>query len=190
MKFDNIEEIAANSFRDFHCKGLDYVCLLRRPQLTLKAYFFEGDVSRAPEAVVPHDHRYDFYTTVLCGSVMNREFRESSVGEVYQRFSYETPLNGGDGFAWECETRLQHLGTKTFVPSTGYFSEAAGLHTISIADPLTVLLLAQFEDKVDGPTSAFRAGDGRQEPSLDGLYSKPDEDYVKRRLRQLRGLGI
>ena len=58
----SMEEVLANSFRDFHAKGLDYVCLKRRPSETVKLYFFDGDVSKLPEVVNPHDHRYDFST--------------------------------------------------------------------------------------------------------------------------------
>lgn len=61
----HLDEILAHSFTDFHAKGLDYLCLLRSPEITVKAYFFEGDVASAPEVVVPHDHRYCFNTRVL-----------------------------------------------------------------------------------------------------------------------------
>lgn len=56
-----------NSYRDFHAKGLDYVCLKRTPDHTVKVYFLDGDVSKVPEVVNPHDHRYAFETTVLSG---------------------------------------------------------------------------------------------------------------------------
>lgn len=65
----NMEEVIANSFKDFHSKGLDYICLRRSPVLTTKLYFFDGDVSKLPEVVNPHDHRYDFSTVCLSGCV-------------------------------------------------------------------------------------------------------------------------
>lgn len=39
----------------------------RTPEHTRKVYFFDGKVSQLPEVVSPHDHRYDFTTTVLAG---------------------------------------------------------------------------------------------------------------------------
>ena len=38
-----IDDIQANSYRDFHAKGLDYLCIRRDLELTLKVYFFDGE---------------------------------------------------------------------------------------------------------------------------------------------------
>lgn len=41
----DMAEVLANSYRDFHAKGLDYICLKRSFKETLKLYFFDGDSS-------------------------------------------------------------------------------------------------------------------------------------------------
>lgn len=54
----DLQQALKNSYRNYHAKGVDYLCVGRTPQLTQKIYFidgFEGDV------VVPHDHRYEFF---------------------------------------------------------------------------------------------------------------------------------
>ena len=50
----NIDNVIENSFKNFHAKGLDYICLSRTPQLTLKLYILDGDASESPEVVNPH----------------------------------------------------------------------------------------------------------------------------------------
>lgn len=64
-----MDYVIANSFKDYHVKGFDYICLQRSPRETVKLYFFDGDVSKMPEVVNPHDHRYDFDTVCLSGAV-------------------------------------------------------------------------------------------------------------------------
>jgi len=195
MRFDNIETITANSYQNFHCKGLDYICLARSEAVTVKAYFFEGDVAKIPEAVVPHDHRYDFLTWVLRGSVTNTVFGEvapdkTSIASPYQLFEYNTPLNGGDGFTWKRETALYVADRHVYEADDKYWCDALDVHTISITDPSTILLLIQQADKyeIGVPTKAYRKGSCKEVPSLDGLYDKPTVDYVNFRLSQLKGL--
>lgn len=47
----DLDSVLANSYKDFHCKGLDYICLQRKPFLTIKAYFFEDAIVDLPEWV-------------------------------------------------------------------------------------------------------------------------------------------
>ena len=69
----DVDEVKSNSFKDFHAKGLDYICLFRSPELTLKAYFFsEGmESQKVGEVVSPHDHRYNFFTQCYSGRIEN-----------------------------------------------------------------------------------------------------------------------
>jgi len=189
-----LEEMAANSYRDFHAKGLDYLCLLRTPELTLKAYFFEGDVSALPEVVVPHDHRYPFETLVLAGRSRNRRYIRQARGlfgaAPYEAFDYMTPLNGGDGFSWSETDWLLETEDSPYVAGEFYAQRADEIHTIQVADAGTVLILKQGADVVplDRPTRAYRPAGVREPPSLDGLYSPMGVDHVRVRLEQLGAL--
>lgn len=184
-----IEEIAQNSFRDFHAKGLDYLCLKRSPSITMKAYFFEGDASLAPEVINPHDHRYEFFTMCLSGCVANSTWKPDAIGKVFQQFSYLTPLNGGDGFTWERETRLRQASRRSYERRNGYHSARSTIHTITIEKPDTVLLLKQFADvvPVGVPTSTFTRD--KEPPSLKGLYREMDHDTVRKRIAQLQAIS-
>ncbi len=190
-----LAEIIANSFKNFHAKGLHYFCLRRHPQRTVKAYFYDGDAPDSADLVIPHDHRYAFHTTVLAGAAVNVLYTERLVktflggDEVYQRFDYLTPLNGGSGFTWHCEAVLRRRQDRLYVRSQSYYMEPDQIHTLRVR-PGTVLLLVQYADQmpIGQPTRAYSKK--REPPSLDGLYEKPKPDDIaawQERLAALAG---
>lgn len=187
----NMEEAIANSFKDYHVKGFDYICLKRSPTHTIKLYFFDGDVSKLPEVVNPHDHRYDFHTLCVAGEVENIWFREfnsvfpSERVKVYETFSYDTPLNGGNGFKWIGETPLYIRWRRSHVAGEAYGMGYDELHTIRLVQNETVIMLNQFEDRVPLglPTRTFTLD--KEPPSLTGLYGKMTADDIRQKLTRL-----
>lgn len=179
----NIDTIIEHSYRNFHTKGFDYLCIHRSPEITQKIYFFDGDVSDLPEVVNPHDHRYDFETWCLAGEVENIVYGSPfSIGfgeQAYQKFSYRTPLNGGDGFTWVGEEVLAIDERRSYTVGRNYKMLADQIHTIRMARPDTVLLLNQYQDVVpiDQPTHTYTLS---SEPPIldDGLYEKFTRDQV------------
>lgn len=186
-----METIIANSFRNFHAKGLDYICLARSKDITVKAYFFEGDLINAAEIVHPHDHRYDFSTEVLWGSVRNKVWTETTERPdaiPFHRFSYHTPLNGGNGFTWDRQTWLK-LSTRALYARMGrYTSGYDAVHTLEDVTRGTVLLLWQYRDVLPDHVPSHTYGRDREPPSLSGLYDKHTPDQIRFRLRQLETL--
>lgn len=182
----DLDAICENSFRNFHAKGFDYLCLTRTPELTRKVYFFEGEVSQLPEIVMPHDHRYAFTTTVLAGKIANVIYVANPRGDMFQRFSYRTPLNGGDGFTWQEEQRLLRLGDTVYGRHQHYHSTSRDIHTLSMKTDQTVIMLEQMADDIplDVPTTAWCKDGGKQPPSLDGLYDRMTPDHAIMRLEQ------
>jgi hypothetical protein len=181
----DIDQVVRNSFKDYHVKGFDYLCLRRSDAATDKLYFFDGDFSRMPEVVNPHDHRYDFDTTVVCGASQNVWFQECGPDDRgakrFNRFAYRTPLNGGNGFCFDGETNLREYDRITRRAGESYHMQADELHTIRIIANETVLFLRQYADVVplDAATQTFTQGDA---PSLDGLYARFTADEVVARL--------
>ena len=187
-----LQAMRANSYRDFHAKGLDYLCLHRSEALTLKAYFFAGECTESPELVVPHDHRYGFTTHVLAGGLVERRWAECDAGQgtVYQQFDYSTPLNGGDGFTWKREVRLGGWDRGVHGAGTAYMTRSDQIHTLANVQRGTAVVIQQFRDVVLGePTRAFRRGLGHEAPSTDGLYSRMTPDQALQRIAQLHALG-
>jgi hypothetical protein len=182
----SMEEVIATSFRDYHVKGFDYICLKRSPQITVKLYFFDGDLSNIPEVVNPHNHRYCFRTICVAGAVDNFWYRRDMLGKPFQRFAYRTPLNGGKGFTWDSEDHLAIDGHRRVEAGRVYFMQAHEIHTIRIAQSETVLALLQYEDVIhdDVPTRTWTRD--KEPPSLDGMYRRFDADTIRDRLWRLQ----
>ena len=195
MLIDSMEQVIENSYKNFHCKGLDYLCLERSDNLTVKAYFFNGDTSQLPEIVVPHNHRYGFNSIVLSGLVANKKYMEfplaSVWGQVYDKFDFYTPLNGGNGFEWVDEVKLATVSDVTYKAGQSYYSAASDIHTLQIHAPESVLILLQYEDEmsVEAPSQSYKLGNSREKPNLSGLYDKMTPDDVIKRLSIINQLG-
>jgi hypothetical protein len=183
----NLDEVLKHSFRDFHVKGLDYICLRRSFIETWKLYFFDGDASKAPEVIYPHDHRYCFDTRVMSGVVENVLYGHTAKPEAprYNRFEWLTPLNPGpSGFTFIEECGLEELGRLRYSKGNVelYGMNHKQIHTLRIAATNTVLFLKQYEDVVPigVPTSTYCRGDA---PSIGGLYTRFDMDTLVSKLK-------
>lgn len=178
-----LEFALANSFRDFHVKGLHYVSLPMNGKGFKKVYFFENDAATDGPLVMPHDHRYNFGTKVIAGSLENVVYKQGAKrGTRFNRFSYMTPLNGGNGFTWESEVRLNVQSRNRFGIGEKYGSLHDQIHTLANIRAGTILVLAQYNDVIplDVPTRAYTLE--REPPSLSGLYSKMGADEIIERV--------
>lgn len=180
-----------NSYKDFHVKGFDYVCVSRNPGVyTVKLYFFDGDVSALPEVVAPHDHRYDFATRVIAGGVHNTLFQktgERKDSKLYNSFQYRTPLlpEDGEGFKWEGEQWLLDFHQMNFTMGLRdtYKLASNQIHTIKILKPETILALSQGPSLPVDFTHTYFQGQAPQ--GFDGLYRKFTADELIMRMEQL-----
>ena len=180
------EVIAANSFFDFHAKGLNYVCLHRSVERTLKVYFL-------PETrggiVLPHDHLYSFTTRLLAGEVVDQRYCAGSIGAKRDRLEWHSVLRGGDGFRRTGQVRRLR-------PTGRMHARAAGTRWATDANTIHTLKPRRWSiiELVQGPTiktvSHTYQPAGAKLPNLDGLYRKPSVDEVLARLRTLAALGF
>lgn len=191
----DIDHVIANSFKRFHVPSIDYICLKRTEDDTIKLYFFEDAAVQSSEVVNPHWHRYDFRSTAITGEVENIWYERGLSSRAidnpmrYERFDYRTPLLGGDGFTHRGSEYLYRKKAEVvgdYWPSKSYFMRFDEIHTINILQPETCLMLHQFRDMVPAgiPTETFmRTGDP---PNLnDGLYEKFTADEVIKKLKWL-----
>jgi hypothetical protein len=187
----------ADSYRDFHTKGFDYVCLSRNNDLTVKAYFFSGDSSgRGHDVVVPHDHRYDAATRVLCGEVTNKFFLEIPDQDItkfrvehrFFKHYFETPLNGGWGFRPAGMTVLVPQSDECHVAGERYVQAYDHIHTLSDVRDGTILLQWQYRDVLPKDTPTFAYTKSEKPPSFAGCYGDFDVDTFISRLGQLEEL--
>lgn len=183
------QQVIDTSYRNYHTTGFDYICLKRSPEYTAKLYILDGDASKLPEVVNPHDHRYYFRSTCLAGRMADYRFQKDHRGEVFNAFDYFTPLNGGPGFVWRGEERLLKSDARFLHRGDSLNTAATDLHTIQMAGNQTVILLEQYEDVVplDLPTSCWsRAGEPK--PDATGMYDRFTVDQLKARLKQVKPL--
>lgn len=189
-----IDHMIENSYKNFHVKGFDYLCLKRSPHRTEKVYFFDGDVAHMPEVVNPHDHRYNFETQVLAGTMSDSSYRlltelyrkKPTRGKVqaYHQHKWYTPLNGGDGAEYVRDVFLHEFRRIMMNQADRLRTNATNIHTIRIHSDQCVLKLVQYSDvlPLDMPTRLFMAE--KQGPNLNGLYERMDADHCIKRYEQ------
>lgn len=191
--------MAVNSYRDFHAPGLDYLCLHRSPAMTVKAYFFDRGAVGAP--VMPHNHRYDFYTQVLAGHCVHTRFRlcdatdPSPFIQTFQRRDWTSPLFGEplfqSGWSRRADNTLARLRPmrENHGPGSGYFVSVDEIHDIDVTSE-TVLLLTQFPSRIprDKPTSTYFPLSVIEPAPLKGLYQPMTPSQCAMRYGQIMDL--
>jgi hypothetical protein len=202
MKVDDafLQMALENSYKDFHAKGLDYICLVRSEFITIKVYLLDGDATKVPEVVNPHDHRYKFRTEVLRGEMTDYSYErvrmrgpddDMNRGEVYQEFDYLTPLCGGDGFTYRRENRLEIVAAPTIRRGETLQRRASDIHTISMRSDQCALLLTQYADEVPvGVPTRCWVRKGAPAPDTSGLYSRFTEDEMIQKLKLIREITL
>lgn len=177
------------SYKNFHAKGMDYVCFFHNGATYNKVYFLEEDAAVAPELVNPHDHRYAFRTVCLSGALRDFRFTRDPRGDVFQAFDYRTPLCGGNGFTFRGNEQLLQSHHVDLRPGDELMTSATELHTITARKPNTVIYLEQFKDVVPDylPTSCW-VRKGEPKPDTSGLYEEMDADTFRMRLIQTQQL--
>lgn len=181
------EQVVRNSFRDYHAKGLDYVCLHRSDGLTIKAYFLNVPVG--VNVVNPHDHAYNFHTFVLKGKLKNLIYTHNS-GPIVNQWKYLPPTPWVDHkFKFEKPVKLGVAQDHEYCVGTGYYMTREEIHTIQALAPDTVMLLFQYktpDEKKRGGTYLYTKEDSP--PSVYGLYNRFSEQEIETRVKQLRDL--
>lgn len=133
----------------FHAPEVDYLCLFRSPDLTVKLYDIR---QREGWLVAPHSHRYAFTEHVLRGIVRHHYFGEHEMGEAYSAYRYRTPMLGQGG-RWDplypCGLELR--GTELLTRGDAYTLDASTVHTIEVVRP-ALLLVFQGPDTHEGVT--------------------------------------
>lgn len=181
----NIEHALEFSYTDYHAVGVNYLCLFRSTGVTLKAYFF--DAGSNDDILCPHNHRYDFESRVLWGSLEEVQYVRGPQKRMphlkLNRYRYDCIAEGGVGFEEEAPSILTELTHKTYLPGDSYSNYAhTSIHTLRKIVPGTVLLLMQFAD-VGVP---YTFGWGTQEPVCE--YRKMERAEVLRRVELLHAV--
>lgn len=193
VRDSDLEDIARDSIRDMHVVGMDYICLHRSEQLTVKLYFFDDALTDGEGLVMPHDHRYSFATTVLRGRFTDTSFHRcgglAPGAEHYHRCEFRSKMAGylDSGFSVIDEADYLRVSERvTMTPGDGTLvRDATDIHTISIEEPGTVLCLLQGADTRDHPTSSWVLS-GEKPPVVGAdLYRRFSPGRVAERLSDI-----
>lgn len=191
--------MVGRSYKNFHCKGMDYICLgSKTHQEYLKVYFFNGRAAdRTRFLVAPHNHRYDFRTTVLRGTLKDYRFKEEEAGPVsevagyrnYHKYDWHTPLNGQPG-GWirRKEVALRPLASRFLQAGDSYVTSHDKIHTLRILEEDTVLLIHQYHDVIPIGTPTQTYSQHPNELKLDSLYEQFTPNEIALRLEELAQL--
>lgn len=143
-RLKNPDAGAKHSVFKHHVDCLDYLCLLRTPELTIKLYLMEQPVNGPlGYLVAPHTHRYAFDTLVLHGRLEHVRFT-ARPGFGWREGVYEP-----DTKAWrpitECTLDREVV---TVQRGQSYYMHHDQIHSLKVRenDGPVLLALAQYHD--------------------------------------------
>lgn len=181
-------EAVENSYKDFHRKGVHYICLARSPKLTMKLYLFDDSLAEAT-LTLPHDSRYHFDLLVIGGRLRMTWFHESAYRteaqgyDDYVRFRWDTVLRKGKGFVADGDAQLSETHSEVLDPGGACAMRPADIHTMQVG-PGAALLIAQHPSAASIPTRVF--AHSPEPPSIDGLYGRYNGAEIIEHLRRFR----
>lgn len=127
-----------HSRHNHHVRGLDYVCLHRSPELTVKAYIFDKPQHAVQHTendtwlVWPHNHRYAFDHLTLTGRIDNIivDFAEPGSHTVpVDIIAYDASERAHEVIGQSRLTRVRRLIT---LPGDHFSLDPLTLHTIQV----------------------------------------------------------
>lgn len=149
----DVERAAACSTWNHHVDGLNYLCLHRTPDLTVKLYLMERpDNPNGGFLVHPHSHRYAFWTMCLAGRLRHIRFQTLGVLVCNEPRYVELTFDADEP---DPMARAQPSGAigcldrrdEYVQPGVEYFVHPNEVHTLKMEGHAPILLgLMQFQD--------------------------------------------
>jgi len=141
---DEINALAKNSVENHHVNGIQYLCLHRSNDLTVKVYFIPGYANINDGYLVnPHNHRYDFDSEVISGEIEHHRFKVTKGKGEWEQLGYCHKKKDIEHL--ETEVRLKTYKIESHKEGSGYHTDANEIHTLKVIVP-TILGLIQYKD--------------------------------------------
>lgn len=140
-------KMAEHSVINHHVEGMNYICLHRTNELTVKIYMMEKPTNLNSSYLVhPHSHRYGFDSTVLHGSLAHIRFYKSE-GKLYRKWSEfqyrpeSRKLEYNEECAFYCSLQWHY-------PGDSYYVDSNEIHTLALNEEHPVVIgLMQYRDE-------------------------------------------
>ncbi len=147
----NIDEMCAQSIKNFHFPGLNYVCFQFSPTQTIRLYIVEPVDNLDTTNVNIHNHLYDSQLLVLRGQITNTTYRLDNERDDYNIYALTSALNP-ENLEKRIKLRLitkrglkvdtvKHLG-----PGDTHFQPHTEIHNVA-NDPTNLTAFMVFEFK-------------------------------------------
>ncbi len=96
---DNLDQMLATAYRDYHVAGFNSIILSQSPTLTLRLYVCKpGETALHPDndQILVHNHSFDFQTQVLLGYMENAVYTvveaPSAQAKPWYQYTYESAV--------------------------------------------------------------------------------------------------
>lgn len=175
LKWTDVEWLAKNSVFNHHVNGMNYLCIERSPAITYKIYYCNGVGNpNGGYLVHPHNHRYNFHSTVLKGELQHLRFKESeSHGELVTKNRYNWQTKELDTVSKICIYPHRDDNCKA---NDSYYVEINETHTLKLISPVVIIGLSQYEDKTD---DAFLYKHAQTQFKIPDSYTPSVEQYLQ-----------
>ena len=88
----NLDGLVKDSIKNFHFKGLNYICFQFNDKLTIRLYIVKPEDNLKTESVNIHNHLYDSQILMLSGEMQNNVYREVE-GDKFYSYYLTSALN-------------------------------------------------------------------------------------------------
>lgn len=192
---ERFDLIKRSSYQSFHAEGLNYVCLARGGERSVKYYFYDEAGDR-PHLVHPHNHRYNFYTTVMRGSIVDFRYIPAigTEGRSFDVYDYYSPLVFADDVKTftkrSMPARLSLSHELDLEKGESLYSPAGAIHTIRpFVGSVIKLECGPVVTDAGSPTQLYCPD--YEVPALpDAAYQPIDDEQLTDYLHQLEELEL
>jgi len=130
----NLDFLVKNSIKDFHFKGLNYICFQFLPHLTIRLYIIEPQEQLDTKNVNIHNHLYDSQILVLTNTLVNNVYKQVP-GDEYNHYYLTSALAVGNASG---KIKLDSLGKTglelvrsiTLNPGNTHFQDSEEIHNV------------------------------------------------------------
>jgi len=145
----NIDYMVENSIKDFHFKGLNYICFQFMPHLTVRLYVIEPSEPVDTKNVNIHNHLYDSQILVLTSSITNNVYKKID-GEDYNHYyltSALCPTNESKKIKLDTlgKCSLEQIKSIQLFPGDSHFQDHTEIHNVeNDTTKLTAFMVFEF----------------------------------------------
>lgn len=185
----NQDYLVKNSIKDFHFKGLNYICFQFLPHLTIRLYVIEPSEPVDTKNVNIHNHLYDSQILMLCNSITNNVY-EKVEGERFNHYYLTSALHPDNK---ERKIKLDYLGKTglrriksiTLHPGDTHFQDHSEIHNVeNDRSKLTAFMVFEYPT-VKNNSTLFSTKDYGSTIPTDNTYNRFEPSEIKTILNNL-----